>query len=168
MPWELAWTTLLAATTAVSMWSYKCSSTAPLCRNGCGAWLFLMSLRCIQLTHTLLSVCLPVHLTEPVFAVKQTCSPLQADLLTRMTLRSVSSAALCCMLLSCSVQSSAAPTLGALSLSACFAFKLLQQYPAKLASALNCQSAAYLCVPTDSLCANLSLCCQSSRQTATK
>jgi len=113
VPWELAWTTLLAATTAVSMWSYKCSSTAPLCRNGSGAWLFLMSLRCIQLTHTLLSVCLPVYLTEPVFAVKQTCSPLQADLLTWMTLRSVSSAALCCMLLSCSVQSSAAPTLGA-------------------------------------------------------
>ena len=164
----MAWTTSLTATTAVSMPSYKCSSTAPLCRSGCGTWPFLRNMRCIQLTHTLLSVCLPVYRIEPVFAVKQTCSLLQADLLTWMTLRSVSSAALCCMRLSCSVQSSAALTLGALSLSACFAFKLLQQYPAKLASALNCQSAACLCVPTDSLCANLSLCCQSSRQTATK
>ena len=67
--------------------------------------------------HGYFVVCLfAVYLTEPVFAVKQTCSPLQADLLTWMTPRSVSSAALCCMLLSCSAHSSLAPTLAALSL----------------------------------------------------
>lgn len=64
------------------------------------------------------------------------------------------------MLLSCSVQSSLAPTLRIMSLSACFAVKLLQQYPAVVASALNCQSAACLCAPADSLCVDSSWCCR--------
>ena len=115
--------------------------------------------------HAYFVVCLfAVYLTEPVFAVKQTCSPLQADLLTWMTPRSVSSAALLhAVVLFCSQL--IGTNSGCIVSSACFALKLLQQYPAKSASARNCQSTACLCVPTASLCANLPLYCRSSGQT---